>query len=167
MGGKYQAKAPVWLSEVPLLSFRMALSSWWMTQDCLWPLHHDHQLSGVTHRAAIKQISSLPSASCRTGQAQNPQKGSLSKSSKANTILQSLRSEGGNGVLLRNAGFNKITKLVKLVHQFKLKRTSLKFCAMPQSIHMVVSPLLQTTNSNTFDKLESSPVQPFRKAYPT
>lgn len=123
--------------------------------------------SQVTHRAAIKQISSLPSASCRTGQAQNLQKRSLSKSSKANTILQSLRSEGGNGVLLRNAGFNKITKLVKLVHQFKLKRTSLKFCAMPQSIHMVVSPLLQTTNSNTFDKLEPSPVQPFRKAYPT
>lgn len=56
MGGKHQTKAPMWLSEIPLPSFRMALSSLWMTQDCLWPLHCDHQLPGVSHRAAIKQI---------------------------------------------------------------------------------------------------------------
>lgn len=33
-----------------------------MTQDCLWPLHHDHQLSGVTgHTQSSYKTNLIPS----------------------------------------------------------------------------------------------------------
>lgn len=76
-------------------------------------LHRDHQHSGVTHRAAIKQIWSLCQLQNRASPKPAEEKPEQKQQGKSHSAK--FKGEGGNGILLRNAGFNKITKFVKLV----------------------------------------------------